>query len=129
LVELLQMTEARLCVMLGVPPHFMALPSGGDSLTYSTVALQADSHWRMFLRPQVTPLVAAMSNWLTPRGTQLEVNRDAYVQPGLYERAQTWQILHGIEDDTGRVLTAQEIRDRERFGGSSPQPLSQGVMR
>jgi HK97 family phage portal protein len=128
LVELSQMTEARICVMLGVPPFMMALPSGGDALTYSTVALTLDMHWRAYLRPQVTPLVAALSAWLTPRGTYLEVNRDSYVQPGLLERAQTQEIFHRIEDETGRVLTAAEIRDRERFSGGTPS-LSQGVLK
>ena len=38
-------------------------------------------------------VMAALSGWLLPRGTAVEVNRDAYVQPEPLERAQTAQIL------------------------------------
>ena len=38
--------------------------------------------------------MAALSGWLLPRGHDAsKLNRDAYVQPGPLERAQTWQIL------------------------------------
>ena len=33
--------------------------------------------------------MAALSEWVLPRGTTVEVNRDAYVQPEPLERAQT----------------------------------------
>lgn len=110
LVDLLQFNESRMSVLLGVPPFLMGLPSGGDSLTYSTVAMALDFHWRAGLRPKAQAVMAAMSNWLVPFGTEIEVNRDAYVQPDPYTRAQTWEILHRIG-----VLTAEQIQSIERY--------------
>lgn len=113
--DLSQLNESRICVLLGVPPFLMGLPSGGDSMTYSNVSSIFDYHWRAGLRPKVAPLMAALSLWVMPRGTGVELNRDEYVRPGLYERAQAYQLLHGVEDTTGRAITAQEIRTLERF--------------
>ena len=45
-----------------------------------------------------------------PHGTGIEVNRDSYVQPGPYERAQTWEILIRIG-----VLTAEQVQQIERY--------------
>ena len=43
--------------------------------------------------------MAALSGWLVPRGTRVEVNRDAYVQPEPLVRAQTAQIYNAIRDE------------------------------
>jgi len=43
------------------------------------------------------------------------------VQPGPYERAQTYQILNGIVDGDGQpVLTVDQIRLAERFVDATP---------
>ena len=110
LVDLLAANEGRICVMLGVPPFLMGLPSGGDSMTYSNVNSLFDYHWRSGLRPRASIVMGAMSGWALPRGTAVELNRDAYVQPGPLERAQTWQILTSIG-----VLTAEQVARIERF--------------
>jgi HK97 family phage portal protein len=110
LVELLAANEGRLCVMLGVPPFLMGLPSGGDSMTYSNVNSLFDYHWRSGLRPLASIVMGALSEWATPHGTRVELNRDAYVQPGPLERAQTWQILTSIG-----VLTAAQVAQIERY--------------
>ena len=69
--------------------------------------------------------MAALSNWLLPRGTTVELNRDEYVRPGPLERAQTWQILH---DQLG-VLSVDEVREIERFSNAAPSPtLTSGVL-
>ena len=54
----------------------------------------------------------AVSNWLLPRGTTVEVNRDEYIRPGPLERAQTDQILFNIQDPVsgGRAKELAEIR-------------------
>ena len=60
-----------------------------------------------------------------PRGTAVEVNRDAYVQPDPYARAQTAAILNNIRDPQGNpALTVDEIRAAERFivAGASGLP-------
>jgi HK97 family phage portal protein len=120
LLELSQYTESRIAVMLGVPPFLVGLPSGGDSMTYSNVTALFDYHWRAGLRPKVSPVVHALSQWALPRGTDIEVNRDEYVRPDPYTRAQTYDILVRIG-----ALTAADVQQLERFaisGQSTPTP-------
>jgi hypothetical protein len=117
--------------MLGVPPHLVGLPSGGDSMTYANVSAIFDYHWRAGLRPKAQTVMSALSGFLLPRGTRVELNRDEYVQPGPYERAQTAQILNGIVDPaTGQpALSVAEIRQAERLDETAPQDLTAGVLR
>jgi HK97 family phage portal protein len=124
MVDLAQMTESRIAVLLRVPPFLMGLPSGGDSLTYTNVQSIFDYFWRSGLKPRADPVVAALSGWALPRGTVVEVNRDEFVRPGPYERAQTWQILVGLG-----VLSVEQVQEIERFNntGAAP-PLSSGVL-
>ena len=124
LVELGQWNEARIAVLLAVPPFCVALPSGGDTMTYSNVTSIFDYRWRAGLRPLARTVMAAVSRWALPRGTTLEINRDEFVRPGPLERAQTQQIYHGIG-----ALSEDEIREQERFGVAAPsESLSDGVM-
>lgn len=114
LAELAAYTEAKLSVALGVPPFLLGLPSGGDSMTYSNVSSIFDYHWRGGLRPKASRLMLALSQWLVPRGTTIEVNRDEYVRPGPLERAQTWDVYL-----RNNVVTVDEVREAERFGIAS----------
>ena len=67
----------------------------------------------------------ALSNWLLPRGTTVELNRDEYVRPGPLERAQTEQILHRASVS----LSNDEVREIERFSKAAPtQTLTSGVL-
>jgi HK97 family phage portal protein len=130
LLDLLTFNESRIAVMLGVPPFLVGLPSGGDSMTYSNVVSLFLYHWRAGLRPKAQTVMAALSGWLTPRGTRIEVNRDDYIAPEPLQRAQAEQILNAIRDDQGRpVMTVQEIRAAERLDNSTPTDLSAGVLR
>ena len=128
LVELLQWNESRVAVLLGVPPFLVGLPSGGDSMTYSNVESIFDYHWRGGLRPKASAVMQALSGWALPRGVACELNRDAYVQPGPLERAQTAQILNSIKDENGNpALTVSEIREVERVDNAdvvAASPLS-----
>ena len=110
LVELAQYNDSRIAEMLGVPPFLVGLPSGGDSMTYSNVTALFDYHWRAGLRPKVSPVVHALSQWALPPGTDVEVNRDEYVRPDALQRAQTYDILTRIG-----ALDATEVRQLERF--------------
>lgn len=110
LLELTQWNESRIAVSLGVPPFLLGLPSGGDSMTYSNVSSLFDFHDRSSIRPQVTAVMSALSNWATPRGTSVELNRDEYSRPALLERAQAYQILTGIG-----ALTPEQVAVMERF--------------
>jgi HK97 family phage portal protein len=131
LLDLSQWNESRIALMLGVPPFLVGLPSGGDSMTYSNVTSLFSYHWRAYLRPRAQTVMSALSGWLLPRGTRIEVNRDAYIEPEPLQRAQTAQILNGIVDPvTGQqALTVSEIRDTERIDDSTPEPLSAGVLK
>lgn len=125
LVELAKFNESRIAVLLGVPPFLQGLPSGGDSMTYSNVSAIFDYHWRAGLKPKVQRLMMALTNWLTPRGTGLEVNRDEYVRPGPLERAQTQEIY--IRNN---VLSENEVREMERFSTTVTAPGDQmGVLK
>lgn len=114
LTSLAGYTEAKIATLLGVPPFLLGLPSGGDSMTYSNVSSVYDFHWRGGLRPKAQRLMLALSQWLAPLGTAIEVNRDEYVKPGPLERAQT----HEIYLRNG-IVTADEVREAERFGSAS----------
>jgi len=131
LVELQQLNESRICSMLGVPPFLVGLPSGGDSMTYSNVTQIFDFHWRSGLKPKASAVMGTLSNWLLPRGTRVELNRDAYIEPEPLQRAQTAQILNSIVDPaTGQpALSVAEIRAAERLDNSTPVPVSDGVLR
>jgi HK97 family phage portal protein len=116
LAELARFNEGRICILLGVPPFLMGLPSG-DSMTYSNVSSLFDYHWRASLRPKATDVMSNLSGWLLPRGTDLEIDRDEYVRPGELERAQTYDILTRIG-----AMTADEVRVHERIGGPLGAP-------
>ena len=126
LLELAQFNESRIAVLLGVPPFLLGLPSGGDSMTYSNVTALFDYHWRAGLRPKASPVMAALSAWALPRGQTVELNRDEYVRPGFGERVAAWSTLHGITDDSGRAITAEEIRRAERLSGTSAAAIMTG---
>jgi HK97 family phage portal protein len=125
LVELSQLNDSRIAVLMGTVPFQMGLPSGGDSMTYSNVSSLFDYHWRASLRPKAQTAMRGLSQRLLPRGTTVELNRDAYVQPGPLERAQTWEILARVG-----AVTVEEIREFERYDATpttSPQ-LTSGVL-
>jgi HK97 family phage portal protein len=126
LVELAQWNESRIAVLLGVPPFCVALPSGGDPMTYSNVSSLFDYRWRAGLRPLAQSVMSALSGWLLPRGTTVELNRDEFIRPDPYTRAQTAEKWIGMG-----VLTAEEVREMERFsrvGGPTPAVASEGVL-
>ena len=123
LLELSQFNESRIAIALGVPPHILGLPAGGDSLTYTSTAMLYDHHWSR-LRPTVKLVTRGLSEWLLPRGTFLEVNSDSYVRPGPKERAETAAILNGIVDPMGNpVLTVEQIQAIERIPIAEAGPL------
>ena len=130
LLDLSKWNESRLAVLLGVPPHLVGLPSGGDPMTYTNTNWLFVFHWRSSLSPKASAVMRALSAWLLPDGTGVELNRDEYTKPELKERAETWAILNAIRDETGRpVLTVDEIRELERYANAAPSAtLTSGVL-
>lgn len=125
LLELAQFNESRIAVALGVPPHLMGLPSGGDSMTYANVSQLFDFHDRSSLRPKAKFVMSALSGWALPHGQAVELNRDDYSRPSsLKERAEAYKILSEIRDADGRpAITNEEIRTMERLHGEPGQPV------
>ena len=111
LIELAQYTDSKIAVLLGVPPPLVGLPTAGDSLTYNTVLMALEQHWRTGLRPKATAVMAGLSEWLLPRGTTVEVNKDAYVQPEPLVRAQTAEIYNRIVDPPPGKPVLERRRD------------------
>ena len=93
-------------------------------MTYSNVSSLFDYFWRSGLKPRAAPVMSALSGWALPRGTTVEVNRDEFIRPGPFERAQTWQILVGLG-----VLTVEQVQEIERFAVAAPSTtLTAGVL-
>jgi HK97 family phage portal protein len=130
LLELRQFDEARISVLLGVPPLLMGLPSGDTSMTYKNAEGIYDFHWRAHLKPKAATIMEAISNWTLPSTQSVELNRDEYVKPTATERATVYTALWNIFDPaTGqRAITIDEIREAERLAvldntAPAPPPL------
>lgn len=120
LLELRIFDETRIAAALGVPPYLVGLPMP-DGLTYANANQLLDFHWRTTLRVQAGAVASALSNWLLPRGTIIEFNRDEYVKADPLTRAQTYQILFNLIDEKGnRAMTIDEIRLSERYLPNDP---------
>lgn len=115
MLEVSQFTEARIAVLIGVPPFLVGLPAAGDSLTYSNVSSLFDFHDRASLRPKATSVMAALTNWVLPRGHALELNRDEYSRPAFNERVEAYERLVGMG-----VMSVDEVRQMERLTGEAP---------
>jgi HK97 family phage portal protein len=115
LLELAQFTDARICVLLGVPPFLMALPSG-DSMTYSNVEQVFEYHDRSQLRTEAVAVMTALSGWALPRGQNVELDREEYSRPPLTERVNAYKTLVELG-----AMDASEIRPIERtFFAAAP---------
>jgi HK97 family phage portal protein len=120
LAEQAQYNEARIAVLLGVPPFLLGLPTN-ESMTYSNVSQVFDFHDRRYLKTAATRVMSALSGWALPRGQSVELNRDEYSRPALAERAEAYTKLAALG-----VLSRQEIRVMERLvdAGTPDQPTT-----
>jgi HK97 family phage portal protein len=109
LIEQSQYNEARIAVLLGVPPFLLGLPTN-ESMTYSNVSQVFDFHDRRYLKTAATRVMAALSGWALPRGQSAELNRDEYSRPALLERASAYEKLVAVG-----ALSSAEIRVMERL--------------
>jgi len=120
LLDLRIFDETRIAAALGCPAYLVGLPMP-DGLTYANATQLLDFHWRTTLRTLAGAVASALSNWLLPRGTRLEFNRDEYVRDDPQARATTYATLFGIVDEKGnRAMTVDEIRLAERFLPNDP---------
>jgi HK97 family phage portal protein len=108
--ELQQFAEARVCVLLGVPPFLVGLPTGADSMTYTNGTAVYDFHYRRTLKPGSNYIMGALSQWALPRGTDIKLDAASYIRPGDVERAQYYQIMTEIGAmDVGEVRAAESL--------------------
>jgi phage portal protein BeeE len=115
--------ETRIASALGVPPYLVGLPNP-DGLTYANAVALLDFHWRITLRTAANSVMSALSNWLLPRGTRIEMNRDDYNRPDDLTRAQTDQVLFNLVDEHGnRAKTIDEIRYGNRLAPNDPSSV------
>lgn len=122
LMELTQFNEARIAILLGVPPFLVGLPGATGSLTYSNIEQLFSFHDRSSLRPKATAVMSALDSWALPAPQTLELNRDDYTRPSLIDRANAYRTL--IE---ARVMEPDEARAMERLDGQlSAMRLSGG---
>lgn len=121
LAELQKYTDARLCVLLGVPPSAVSIDPGTGSLTYQNVEMLFSFHARSELGPLANEILGPLSFWALPRGTAVTLNFDPYTEPGPEARARRFQILASIIDpQTGRgAITVPEIRRIENLGDAA----------
>jgi HK97 family phage portal protein len=123
-LDLTRHMEARIAVLLQVPPPLVGLPSGQDSLTYNTAVMIRVQHWQAGLKPKVDRVMNALSGWALPRGTGVELNRDEYIRPDPLERAQTEQIYV-----TMGALSVEQVQEMNRFSTSAPtETMTAGVL-
>jgi HK97 family phage portal protein len=126
LLEQRQFDESRIAVALGAQPFQVGLPQG-NSMTYSNVESIFDYHWRATLRPFTREISGGISPWAIPgRSNKMLFNPDAYVRPGFEGRSRAYQALHGLEDETGRAITAEEIRSIEQIDGDEASAIDAG---
>lgn len=118
LLDLARWNEARICYLLGIPAPLVGLPSGQDSMHYDNQTMARQDHWQQGLKPKAGRVMQALSNWLLPAGTTVEVDRDEYVRPDPLTRAQTWALYL----DKG-VVNRDEVRAYERFQVTGQQPM------
>jgi HK97 family phage portal protein len=123
LLELTHFNEARIAILLGVPPFLLGLASGGGgSITYSNVESLFDFHDRSSLRPKANAVMAALGQWALPASEAVELNRDDYTRPGLVDRARAYEIMIN-----SGVLKPEEARAMERlYGTGAATQLSGG---
>jgi HK97 family phage portal protein len=112
LLEMTQFSEARIAILLGVPPFLVGLPGATGSLTYSNIEQLFSFHDRSSLRPKANAVMTQLDSWALPAPQTLELNRDDYTRPSLVDRANAYRIL--IECG---VMVAEEARAMERLDG------------
>lgn len=115
MLEIAEFTEARIAVLLGVPPYLVALGQGGDSTPYANVSQVFDFHDRSSLKTKASHVMAGLSFWALPSTQCAELNRDEYTRPPFAERADAWVKLIQVG-----AVSVEEFRTAERLTGPAP---------
>jgi len=120
MLEQREFDETRIASAYGVPPYLVGLPQP-SGLTYANAVSLLDFYWRTTLRTHAQAVAMAMSNWLLPRGTRFEFNRDEFTRQDDSTRATTDATLFNLQDENGnRAKTIDEIRMGNRLLPNNP---------
>ena len=115
LLELTHFNEARVAILLGVPPFLLGLAAAaGGSITYSNVESLFDFHDRSSLRPKANAVMSALGQWSLPYNETVELNRDDYTRPSLVDRARAYETMIN-----SGVMKPEEARAMERLYGTA----------
>jgi HK97 family phage portal protein len=123
MIEVAQFTEARICVLLGVPPFMMGIMQGSQSMLYANVSQIYDQHNRLSLRPKIAAVRSALSAWALPSTQRLEFNDDEYSRPDFGGRAEAYAKLIPLG-----VMSKEEARVAERLTGDTPEPVTDQML-
>ncbi len=118
LSELQQFAEARVAVLLGVPPFLVSLPTGADSMTYTNGTAVYDAHWRETLRPHSKYIMGALSAWALPGRTSVDLDAEEYTRPAPVDRANYYKIMCEIG-----AMTPDEVRRIEKLPARIGEPV------
>lgn len=110
LLEVREFDEKRIAGAFGVPSELVNLDGPGN-MTYSSMNMLFDQHWRMTLKPLQVNFMSALSNWALPRGQDVRLSAEDYVQQDFMTRTQGYQMMH-----SAGALTINEWRQLEGFG-------------
>lgn len=115
MMEINEFNEARIAVLLGVPPYLVALSQTSDSVPYANVSQLFDFHDRASLKPKASDVMAGLSDWALPSTQRAELNRDEYTRPPFAERADAY-----VKLVAAGIMSADEVRTAERLNGPAP---------
>jgi len=124
MLDLLVHYAQRICAAFGVPPFLVGVPSP-EGLTYSNANGLFDFHYRSTLRALSTNMMGTLSGWVLPRGSNVTLLAEQYIQPDLLTRTQANQMMAN-----SGVLTVNEWRAKEGLpplpdGDAPPTKLDQ----
>jgi phage portal protein BeeE len=110
LIQARQQSAVEVSRLFGIPTHYEAAPSG-SSMTYQNM----ESQRRDLVDLSLAPWIGAVEQRLslpdvTPRGTALRFDVEAFARGTSTERWNTYQVAVNIG-----ALTPEEVRNREAF--------------
>ena len=128
LIEARQQSAVECARLLNLPAQYVSAPMGAGNITYQNVESMRRELIDVACGPWIAGLEQRLSmNDVTPRGTQLRFDIDAFTRSTSLDRWNSYKTAFDIVDPvTGmRALSVEEIRDRENFtppGTAAPPP-------
>ena len=118
LIEARQQSAIECARLMNLPSQYVSAPMGAGNITYQNVESMRRELIDVACGPWIAGLEQRLSmNDVTPRGTQLRFDIDAFTRSTSLDRWKSYETAFQIVDPvTGeRALSVAEIRDRENF--------------